>query len=148
VPILSSMARHQTSCFCLATRTAVVPAGALYSPSALVYAAVAVAVAVAAGDWPRQGPWACGMRASHCRRRATCAGILSWHGSRLERAIVSGCVQLHVVVVKAHSQRPTPRNLCDGYPCRIPLESACRPIPITTMFGAFLARRSFGCWSS
>jgi hypothetical protein len=149
VPILSSLAKHRTSCSCWATRTAAVPAGVLCSPSAPPCAAVAVDVAaVAVGDWPRQGPWACGMRASHCRRRATCVGILSWHGSRLEPAIVSGCVQLHVVVVEAHSQRPTPRNPCDGYPCRIPLESACRPIAITTILRAFLARRSFVFWSS
>lgn len=50
-------------------------------------------------------------------------------------------MQLHVVVVvKAYSQRPTPRNPCDGHPCRIPLESACRPITLT-MLRAFLARR-------
>ena len=145
MPILASLARHQTSCSCSATRTAAVPAGALCSLSAPACAAVAVEVAV--GDWPRQGRWACGMKASHCRRRARCVGILSWHGSRLESALVSGCVQLHVVVVEPHSQRPTPRNPCDGYPCRIPLESACRPIPITTMLGAFLARRCFVFWS-
>ncbi|KAH0238332.1 hypothetical protein KCV06_g201, partial [Aureobasidium melanogenum] len=49
-------------------------------------ASACVDAAVAVGDWPRQGRWVCGMKASHCRRRARCVGILSWHGSRLREA--------------------------------------------------------------
>ncbi|KER00397.1 hypothetical protein AUEXF2481DRAFT_133442 [Aureobasidium subglaciale EXF-2481] len=80
------------------------------------------------------------MKASHCRRRARCVGILSWHDSRLRGGWVSVCVQLHVVIGEAHSQRPTPRNPCDGSPCRIPLESASACRPITGVRRAFLSK--------
>lgn len=56
--------------------------------------------------------------ASEVRWYLVRARLSAWRGW------VSVCLQLHGVIGEAHSQRPTPRNPCDGFPCRIPLESA------------------------
>lgn len=90
MPNLSSLAKHQTSCSCWVIRRAAVPAGALCSPSASTCGDVPASPVwtlaervVAVDDWPKQGRWACGMKASHCRRRARFVGIWFAHDSRL-----------------------------------------------------------------